>query len=68
MIVICSVLMPRARDREYAENGTRPQEFNDSYAVDFPYYYDIMALQDAESRHEDRRAAWWPVHSSQYEV
>lgn len=68
MIVICSVLMPRARDREYAENGARPQEFNDSYAVGFPYYYDIMALQDAESRHEDRRAAWWPVHSSQYEV
>ncbi|KAL1439350.1 hypothetical protein MTO96_010365 [Rhipicephalus appendiculatus] len=67
-LVFCTNQLLMARDREYAKNGPRPQEFNDYYAVGFPYYYDIMALQDAESRHEDRRAAWWPVHSSQYEV
>lgn len=66
-----SAFMPRAKDREDAESGAptgRPEEASEDLdAVGFPYHYGILAAEDAESRREDRRAAQWPLHSSQYE-
>lgn len=71
-LAICINHLLTAKDRDDAESGAptaRPEEASeDMDTVGFPHHYDIMAAEDAESRRETRRAAQWPVHSSQCEM